>query len=60
MLEVRFDPTMVPQQVYWAEWDNFDNNVITRRQPVELDQALAAHCYHERISRTIVGFCWDW
>lgn len=60
MLEVRFDPANVPQQVYWAEWDSFDNNVITRRQPVELDQALAAHCYHERIYRTIVGFCWDW
>ncbi|HEX9336479.1 MAG TPA: hypothetical protein VF892_11365 [Pseudonocardiaceae bacterium] len=60
MLEVRFDPAAVPQQVYWAEWDSFDHNVIMRRQPVELDQALAAHCYHERISKTIVGFCWDW
>ena len=60
MLEVRFDPAAVPQQVYWAEWDSFDNNVIIRRQPVELDQALAAHSYHERICKTIVGFCWDW
>jgi hypothetical protein len=60
MLEVRFDPAAVPQRVYWAEWDSFDHNVIIRRQAVELDQALAAHCYHERISQTIVGFCWDW
>lgn len=60
MLEVRFDPRAVPRQVYWAEWDSFDHNVITRRQPVELDQALAAHSYHEHISKTIVGFCWDW
>lgn len=60
MLEVRFDKEAVPQQVYWAEWGSFDNPVLIRRQPVELDQALAAHCYHERISKTIVGFCWDW
>ena len=60
MLEVRFDPEAVPRRLYWAEWDSFDHNIIIRRQPVELDQALAAHCYHERISKTIVGFCWDW
>lgn len=60
MLEVRFDPRAVPQRVFWAEWDSFDHNVITRRQPVELDQALAVHSYHEHISKTIVGFCWDW
>jgi hypothetical protein len=60
MLEVRFDPAAIPSKVYWAEWDRFDNGVITRRQPTELDQALAVHCYHERISQTIIGFCWEW
>lgn len=60
MLEVRFDPGAVPQRVYWAEWDSFETSQIIRRQPVELDQALAAHSYHERICQTIVGFCWDW
>jgi hypothetical protein len=60
MLEVQFDPRAVPKQVFWAEWDSFAHNVITRRQPVELDQALAVHSYHEHISKAIVGFCWDW
>jgi hypothetical protein len=60
MLEVRFDPAAIPSKVYWAEWDRFDNGVITRRQPTELDQALAVHCYHEQISQTIIGFCWEW
>jgi hypothetical protein len=59
MLEVRFDPAAVPSKIYWAEWDRFDG-VITRRQPLELDQALAVHCYHEHISQTIVGFNWEW
>lgn len=60
MLEVRFSPKAVPRQVFWAEWDSFAHNVIIRRQPVELDQAFAAHSYHEHISRTIVGFYWEW
>jgi hypothetical protein len=60
MLEVRFDPAAIPSRVYWTEWDRFADDAIMRRQPTELDQALAVHCYHERISRTIVGFCWEW
>jgi hypothetical protein len=59
MLEVRFDPAAIPSNIYWAEWDRFDG-VITRRQPLELDQALAVHCYHENISQTIIGFNWEW
>jgi hypothetical protein len=59
MLEVRFDPAAVPSKIYWAEWDRFDG-AIKRRQPLELDQALAVHCYHEHISQTIIGFNWEW
>lgn len=57
---IKFHPSRVPARVWLARWDGIDHARIVDRQPVELDDDLAAHSRFGPIERAVVGFYWEW
>jgi hypothetical protein len=57
---VKFHPSRVPARVWMARWDGIDHARVVDRQPVELDDDLAAHTRFGPIERAVVGFHWEW
>ncbi|MEU5695689.1 hypothetical protein [Actinosynnema sp. NPDC020468] len=60
-VRVHFHPDRLPGTVWWAEWENDrPDSPIKYREPVELDDGLAAHRSLLSIERAVAGFVWDW
>lgn len=56
---VEFHPDQVPRRVWWARWDGVDGEVAEQEE-VALDSQHAVHRYLRSLSRTAVGFHWEW
>jgi hypothetical protein len=58
-MRVEFHPLRLPGQVWWANWDGADGEVI-QREAVTLDRECSVHRYLRSVDKTVVGFCWEW
>jgi hypothetical protein len=58
-MRVEFHPDQLPARVWSARWDGIDGDVA-EQQEVSLDSQHAAHRYLRSISKTVVGFRWEW
>jgi hypothetical protein len=58
-MRVEFDPGRLPSRVWWARWDGIEGDVI-EEQEVSLDSQHAVHRYLRSVSKTVVGFRWEW
>ncbi len=61
LLWIKFHPSMVPSNLWWAEWDGIANSTITHREPVALNSSYEAHRFLEGgVEHAVVGFYWEW
>jgi hypothetical protein len=60
LIEVRFHPSAVPADVWWAEWADLSHDSVKKREKVDLDHHHSVHSHHEQVHQAIVGFYWDW
>jgi hypothetical protein len=58
-MRVEFHPDRLPTRVWWARWDGIESDVA-EQQEVSLDSQHAAHRYLRSVSKTVVGFRWEW
>jgi len=58
-MRVEFHADRLPSQLWWAQWDGVDGEVI-EREAVTLDRQLAAHRYLRSLEKTVAGFYWHW
>jgi hypothetical protein len=58
-MRVEFHADRLPSQLWWAQWDGVDGEVI-EREAVTLDRQLAAHRYLRSLEKTVAGFYWRW
>jgi hypothetical protein len=58
-MRVEFDPDQLPARVWWSRWDGVDGGVA-EQQAVSLDSQHAVHRYLRSVSKTVVGFRWEW
>jgi hypothetical protein len=58
-VRVEFHPQQVPSRVWWARWDGVDGDVAEEHE-APLDSQHAVHRYLRSLSRTAVGFHWEW
>jgi hypothetical protein len=58
-MRVEFDPGRLPARVWWARWDGIEGDVV-EEQEVSLDSQHAVHRYLRSVSKTVVGFRWEW
>jgi len=55
---VEFHPDRIASAIKWAVWNDLEGSIADDR-PVELDEELTAHVYHEYVDGAVVGFEWD-
>ncbi len=58
-MRVEFHPDMLPSEVWWAQWDGIDGDVV-EREAVTLDRQFSAHRYLRSLEKTVAGFYWRW
>jgi hypothetical protein len=58
-LRVQFQPAALPAAIWWATWDGVDGPV-THQEPADLDSQHSVHRYLRILTKTVVGFHWDW
>jgi hypothetical protein len=58
-MRVEFHPDRLPAKVWWARWDGIEGGVV-EQQEVPLDSQHAASRYLRSVSKTVVGFRWEW
>jgi hypothetical protein len=58
-MRVEFHPDRLPAKVWWARWDGVDGGVM-EEQEVPLDSQHAVHRFLRSVTKTVVGFRWDW
>lgn len=58
-LRVQFHRNKLPRRLWWAVWDGWSSEPVTR-ETVELDASLSAHRMLEEVRNAIVGFSWEW
>lgn len=58
-MRVQFHPDQLPARVWWTRWDGDDGDVADQEE-APLDSQHAAHRYLRSISKTVVGFRWEW
>ncbi len=58
-MRVQFEPHRLPTRVWWARWDGIEGDVVEEHE-VPLDSQNAAHRYLRSVSKTVVGFRWEW
>jgi hypothetical protein len=58
-VRVEFHPEQLPTKVMWARWDGTDGDVA-EQQEASLDSQHAVHRYLRSLSKTVVGFRWEW
>jgi hypothetical protein len=58
-LRVQFHRNKLPGSLWWAVWDEWSSQPVTR-DPVELDANLSAHRMLDEVQNAIVGFSWEW
>lgn len=58
-MRVEFHPDRLPARVLWARWDGIESDVA-EQQELSLDSQHAVHRYLRSISKTVVGFRWEW
>jgi hypothetical protein len=57
-IRVEFHPDWPPRQVWWAQWDGIQGNVL-EQEGVSLDTQRSAHRYLRSLEKTAVGFYWE-
>jgi hypothetical protein len=58
-MRVEFHADRLPAKVWWARWDGVEGDVIEQQQ-VPLDSQHAVHRFMRSVSKTVVGFRWEW
>jgi len=58
-MRVEFHADRLPSQLWWAQWDGVDGDVI-EREGMTLDRQLSAHRYLRSLEKTVAGFYWRW
>jgi hypothetical protein len=58
-VRVEFHPDQLPTRVWWARWDGVEGDVAEQEE-VFLDAQHAVHRYLRSLSKTVVGFRWEW
>ncbi len=60
VIRIEFHPEALPEQVYWAEWDDYrgEEQAIVHQEPVSLDPEHSAHRHLEYLCDGVVGFGW--
>lgn len=58
-MRVQFHPDQLPARVWWARWDGIEGDVAEQEE-ASLDSQHAAHRYMRSVSKTVVGFRWEW
>jgi hypothetical protein len=58
-MRVQFHPDQLPSKVWWARWDGIEGDVAEQEE-APLDSQHAAHRYMRSVSKTVVGFRWEW
>jgi hypothetical protein len=58
-MRVEFHPDRLPSELWWAQWDGVDGDVM-EREAVTLDRQFSAHRYLRSLKKTVAGFYWGW
>ncbi len=60
VIRIEFHPDSLPEQVYWAEWDDYrgEEQAILHQEAVALDPEHSAHRHLEYLCDGVVGFGW--
>jgi hypothetical protein len=58
-LRIEFHPDKLPADVWWAQWDGTDGDVLAR-ELAALDSQHSAQRYLKSLEKTVVGFYWTW
>ncbi len=58
-MRVEFHPDRLPSELWWAQWDGVDGDVI-EHEAVTLDRQFSAHRYLRSVAKTVAGFYWRW
>jgi hypothetical protein len=58
-LRVEFHPVKPPADIWWAQWDGTDGEVVTRER-VSPDSQRSVQRYLQSLEKTVVGFYWTW
>jgi hypothetical protein len=58
-IRVEFHPDELPARLWWARWDGVEGDVAEQEEVVP-DSQHAVHRYLRSLSRTAVGFHWEW
>jgi hypothetical protein len=58
-IRVEFHPHQLPSGVWWVRWDGVEGDVA-EQEDVALDPQHAVHRYLRSLSKTVVGFRWEW
>jgi hypothetical protein len=58
-MRVEFHPDRLPSEVWCAQWDGLDGDVM-EREAVTLDRQFSAHRYLRSVEKTVAGFYWRW
>ncbi|HTX82396.1 MAG TPA: hypothetical protein VME44_09475 [Streptosporangiaceae bacterium] len=58
-MRVEFHPDRLPSELWWAQWDGVDGDVI-EREAATLDRQFSAHRYLRSVEKTVAGVYWRW
>jgi hypothetical protein len=58
-MRIEFHEDRLPTKVWWARWDGIEGDII-EAQEISLDPQHAVHRYLRSLSKTVVGFRWEW
>jgi len=58
-LRVEFHPAKLPQDVWWAQWEGIDGDVVTRER-ASPDSQRSVQRYLQSLEKTVAGFYWTW
>jgi hypothetical protein len=58
-MRVEFHPDRLPANVWWANWDGIEGDVI-EREALTLDSENSVHRYLRSLEKTVAGFYWQW
>jgi hypothetical protein len=57
---VQFHPQRIPEQVWWAVWDDFKDGNVLEQEEAFLDSDGCVHRFVPYIKDAAAGFFWKW